>query len=146
MPNWTLKRVLSLSNSQVQCLKNGMSFKEMFKHERLLSSSGCCTRGRGLWPSLQARPRCTSVCSCFCSFSWGDDLFRVLLHFCLEATFFVLFLGSVGLADLAQILDKLSSEHFPTVFLDQRPIVCYCLCHLRNGNVGSWEPLIVKIL
>lgn len=29
----------------------------MFKHERLLSSLGCCTGGPGLWPSLQARPR-----------------------------------------------------------------------------------------
>lgn len=48
--------------------------------------------------------------------------------------------------DLAEILDKLSSEHFRTAFLDQRPIVFYCLCHLRNGDVGSWEPLTVKIL
>lgn len=29
---------------------------------------------------------------------WGDDLFRLLLHFCLAAKFFVLFLGGVGLA------------------------------------------------
>ena len=34
----------------------------------------------------------------FLVLGWGDDLFHLLLHFCLAAKFFVLFLGGVGLA------------------------------------------------
>lgn len=30
--------------------------------------------------------------------AWGDDLFRLLLHFCLAAAFSVFFLGGIGLA------------------------------------------------